>query len=65
MEWQNDIHNSFVSEFILVIIIVLIPTFPTFLSYHDSGIGSTPHEQIVKGFKNFLEKFVTLQNVFT
>ncbi len=32
---------------------------PTFLSYHDSGIGLTPHEKIVKGFNTFLEKFVT------
>jgi len=30
---------------------------PTFLSYHDSGIVSTPHEKIVKGFNTFLEKF--------
>jgi hypothetical protein len=36
-----------------------ISTFPAFLSYHDLGIGSTPHEKIVKGFNTFLEKFVT------
>jgi hypothetical protein len=34
-------------------------TFPTFLSYHDSGIGSTPHEKVVKGFNTFLEEIVT------